>query len=230
MIPVFINVFNRLTTTRRLADQVACLPDAVPIIIDNASTWQPLLDWYDACHYEVVRLQQNLGHHAPWNVLGNQTTSFVQRWGQPFYVVTDCDLDIGDCPADLLDVLAVPFGWKKHIEKSGLGLRIDDLPPWQSAVVKWESRWWQNPADDARFFHAAVDTTFAMYRDGRPFSTLMKVVGVKATRTAPPYIARHLPWYLDAENLDEENENYFRTANGSNSWKPKGKGLAASYS
>jgi len=223
MIPVYINVFNRLTTTRRLADQVACLPDAVPIIIDNASKWGPLLDWYEVCPYEVVRLEQNLGHHAPWKC------GEIDRVKSGFYCVTDCDLDIGDCPADLLDVLAVPFGWKKHIEKSGLGLRIDDLPPWQTKVIEWESRWWQNPADDTRFFHAAVDTTFAMYRAGSAFSTLMKVVGVKSTRTAAPYLARHMPWYLDAENMDEENRNYFATASGSNSWKPKGKALAASY-
>jgi hypothetical protein len=223
MIPVYVNVFNRLTTTRRLCEQIACLPDAVPIIIDNASTWQPLLDWYRKCPFEVIRLTTNVGHHAPW------VTGVVNRKCPGFYCVTDCDLDIGDCPADLIEHLKIPFGWDNSIVKSGLGLRIDDLPPWQSSVTEWESRWWETPADDARFFHAAVDTTFAMYRAETPHSKAQKVIGIKSTRTAPPYLARHVPWYLDAENLDEENRNYFETANKSNSWKPQGKGLIANY-
>lgn len=221
MIPVYINTFNRLTTTRRLCEQIACLPDAVPIIIDNASTWEPLFEWYNQCPYEVIRLPQNIGHHAPWKC------GAVDRTKSGFYVVTDCDLDIGDCPSDLMDLLKVPFGWNDSIIKSGLGLRIDDLPPWQSAVKKWESRWWKFAAKDPRFFSALVDTTFAMYRAGTPTNQATKVVGVKSTRTAPPYLARHMPWYLDCENLDEENKQYFETANQSNSWKPQGKALAS---
>lgn len=224
MIPVFINVFNRLTTTRRLADQVACLPDAVPIIIDNASTWGPLLEWYNQCPYEVIRLPQNIGHHAPWKC------GAVDRTKSGFYVVTDCDLDIGDCPADLMDLLKVPFGWNDSVIKSGLGLRIDDLPPWQSVVKEWESRWWKFAAKDPRFFSALVDTTFAMYRAGTPTTHATRVVGAKSTRTAPPYLARHIPWYLDLQNLDEENQNYFATANGSASWRPQGNQLVSNYS
>jgi hypothetical protein len=223
MIPVYINTFNRLTTTRKLAAQVAALPGAVPVIIDNASTWEPLLDWYEHCPFEVIRLASNMGHHAPW------LSGAVQRKNDGFYCATDCDLDIGDCPSDVLDLLKVPFSWGKGIVKSGLGLRIDDLPVWQSSVIEWESRWWKVPATDPRFFSALVDTTFAMYRVGTSISHATRVVGAKATRTAPPYLARHIPWYLDSENLDAENAHYFATASSSASWKPTGKALGATY-
>lgn len=229
MIPVFVIVRNRLTTTQRLAHQSAALPDAVPILIDNDSTWQPLLDWYATCDFEVVRLADNVGHHAPWLRVIPQASEFEKRWGVTKYIVTDCDLDIGECPSDLLSVLAEPFEWPGTI-KAGLGLRIDDLPPWQEAVAKWESRWWKRPVDSMkRFYHALIDTTFAMYDVRTPHATVMRVVGVKSFRTGPPYLARHVPWYLDSENLDEENRHYFATANGSNSWKPSGKGLASRF-
>lgn len=229
MIPVYINIRNRLTTTRLLTEQVAALPDAVPILIDNASDWGPLLDWYSSCPFEVVRLTDNVGHHAPWMRAIPSGQDFLTRWGQSRYVVTDCDLDIGECPADVLDRLQEPFGWRGGMVKSGLSLRIDDLPEWQTAVVDWESRWWRRPVEGGRFYRAAIDTTFAMYDCRTHFRTAMTVIGVPSVRAGSPYTARHIPWYLDSTQLDEENRHYFATANASNSWKPLGQGLAATY-
>lgn len=224
MIPVYINTFNRLTTTRRLADQVAELDGAVPVIIDNASTYEPLLDWYTTTGHEVVRLRENMGHHAPW------TSGVILQDAAPLYVVTDCDLDIEGVPADVLSVLQEPLQWRRPAEKSGLSLRIDDLPPWQEAVMRWEARFWKRRVShDPRFYWAAVDTTFAMYCAGLPVERATQVAGVRAVRAGRPYTARHVPWYLDGSNLDDENTYYFATANTSNSWRPAGRALTASY-
>ena len=241
MIPVYINVRNRLTTTRALAEQVAALPDAVPILVDNNSDWQPLLDWYESCPFEVIRLSENVGHHAPWLRAIPAGADFIRRWGSSRYAVTDCDLDIAECPTDVLQVLQEPFAWsgiptcgsgtcrRKPVVKSGLSLRINDLPPWQVSVKQWESRWWRAPVLGGRFYIALIDTTFAMYDCRTPHQTATRVVGVPAVRSAPPYCAKHVPWYLDGNNLDAENQHYFSTANSSNSWKPVGRGLGAAY-
>ena len=231
MIPVFINVFNRLSTTVALAEQVSKLAHAVPILIDNNSDYEPLVDWYSRCEYEVVLLGENIGHHAPWRrVIPHDSSEFEGRYGTTRYVVTDCDLDISECPEDTLEVIEEPFFWREGIVKSGLSLRIDDLPEWQKNVIEWESRWWKKPTADGRFFIAPIDTTFAMYDCRTSVKKATSVVGVPAVRSAPPYVARHIPWYLNGENLDEENRNYFRTAGRSNSWKPDGKGLRSPYS
>lgn len=228
MIPIFINTFNRLTTTRALAEQCACLPDAVPIIVDNASDWPELVEWLQRCPFEVIHVGENGGHHSPWRYI-HEPATFAKRWGQSKYVVTDCDLDLCDVPADVLDVLAEPFAWGTGIVKSGLSLRIDDLPPWQATVVEWESQWWTKPTHGGRFFTAAIDTTFVMLDSRTPHENAKKVVGVKSVRSAPPYCARHVPWYLDGDDLDAENEHYFRTANASNSWKPRGRSLVSRF-
>lgn len=223
MIPVYINVFNRLTTTRILCEQVSKLSEAVPIIIDNASTWEPLLDWYQNCSYEVINLRTNMGHHAPW------ISEIISQDNAPLYVVTDCDLDISDVPNDVLTKLQEPFTWKNKIIKSGLSLFIDDLPPWQNLVKEWESKLWMNKIKGTNFYSAPIDTTFAMYEQSSPTKLVTTVVGVPSVRIGKPYCAKHIPWYLDCENLDEENKNYFATANNSNSWKPNGKALIANY-
>ena len=224
MTPVYVNVFNRLTTTRKLCEQIAKLDQAEVIIIDNDSTWEPLLDWYASCPYEVIRLRENLGHHAPW------LCGAVFQDPAPFYCVTDCDLDIEGVPLDALEVLQRPFYMPRmNVVKVGLSLRIDDLPDWQASVKTWEQRWWKRPVAGGAYYHAAVDTTFACYRRETDIDTATSVANVSSLRSAMPYTARHVPWYLDGENLDEENANYFATANESNSWKPNGKGLYAPY-
>ena len=223
-VPVYVLTFNRLTTTKRLCHQISHLENTRVIIVDSASTWGPLIDWYESdCPFEVIRLTENLGHHAPWRA------NIVQQCRAPFYVVTDCDLDLEGVPADLMAVLQQPLtSWHNPPVKSGVALRIDDLPEWQTQVKEWESRFWRQRivGDD---YAAPIDTTLAMYRANTPVRIATKVAGVRAVRTAGPYTARHVPWYLDLKNLDAENANYFATANESNSWRPDGDKLTSRF-
>jgi hypothetical protein len=224
VIPVYVNTFNRLTTTRRLCEQIAALDNAFPIIVDNNSTWEPLIDWYCNCPFEVIRLTENMGHHAPW------TAGIVGQQKQGLYCVTDCDLDLDGVPANLMEVLQAPFYWRRLpvVVKSGVALRIDDLPPWQTQVKEWESRFWKSRVG-GDYYAAPIDTTLAMYRLLTPVRIATKVAGVRAVRAAGPCTARHMPWYLDPTNLDEENANYFATANSSNSWRPDGNQLTSRF-
>lgn len=223
MIPCYINCYNRLTTTRKLAEQIAALDNAVPVIVDNASTWEPLIAWLNDCPFDVIRLTENIGHHAPWKC------GATARPNNGFYCVTDCDLDLEGVPADLMEVLQKPLtSWSNPPVKSGVALRIDDLPRWQTQVTEWESRFWKSRVDGFRYW-APIDTTLAMYRANTPVRIATKVAGIRAVRTAGQYTARHVPWYLDPTNLDEENANYFATANSSNSWKPSGGKLVSRF-
>ena len=199
-LPIFINNFNRLKSTRELARWVATLPGARAIILDNASDWPPLLDWYERCPFEVRRLGTNLGHRAPWlcGAIDGVTTSH--------YVVTDPDLAMVGCPTDVLTVLADGLRQFPWATKAGVGLEIDDIPvayPSRDLILDIERHYWSDRLD-ARFFRAAVDTTFALYRAGEePPCT-------PALRSDRPYVARHLPWYISPGELDDEERNYLR--------------------
>lgn len=223
MIPVYINTFNRLTTTRNLVEQVKRLPNALPVVIDNASDYEPLLDWYDTNPCDVVRLRENIGHHSPWS------SGIVSQYREPFYVVTDCDLDIADVPLDVLHHLRQPLIRDNRLSKVGLSLEIADLPPWQTDVVSWESQFWRKKHRlHTQFFDAWCDTTFAIYRRDTPHQKAMSVRW--ALRSDRPYTAKHVPWYLDCNNLDAENANYLATASAANSWKPNGMKLTSRFS
>jgi hypothetical protein len=42
------------------------VPNALPIVVDNDSTYPPLLEWYKTCDCEVILLGVNSGPRAPW--------------------------------------------------------------------------------------------------------------------------------------------------------------------
>lgn len=186
MIPIIINNFNRLSWVQGMLEKIATIPSCYPLIVDNASTYEPLLEWYETKPCEVIR-QQNFGHLGPWS------QGIVEKYGKEGYVVTDPDLDISDVPVDVLDVLKEGLKKYQHIVKAGLSLEIEDLP--DSTLGKeaygWERQFWRC-ANDGRFYFAALDTTFALYRGNYTQWTPHFLSGVRAFR---PYTARHLPWY-----------------------------------
>jgi hypothetical protein len=201
-IPVFINNFNRLKSTRDLALWVASLPGARTIILDNASNWPPLLDWYERCPFEVRRLGTNLGHRAPW-ICG--ATLGVTA---PHYVVTDPDLSMIGCPTDVLAVLTEGLAQFPWATKAGVGLEIDDIPaayPSRDLILGIERPYWSHRLD-RRFLCAPVDTTFAVYRTGN------EPPCAPALRSDRPYVAKHLPWYVCPGEVDEEELHYLKTA------------------
>lgn len=200
--PIVIISRDRLSPLKQL---LAWLDEAGytrPVVVDNASTFQPLVEFLDQLDVEVIRLDRNVGHLAPW--LAEEARSRLPDH-EPF-VVSDCDVVPDDgCPGDVVEHLGSLLIAQKGIDKAGLGLRIDDLPdsyPLKQEVVQWESRFWEREVSPG-VFDAEVDTTFALYRSpSTPHST------THAVRTGPPYIARHLSWYSDPGNLSEEQLYY----------------------
>lgn len=218
--PIYINNRDWLTSTRPLAEKLAAIPRTHVVIIDNCSTWGPLLDWYDNCGLEVVRLKENVGHEAPWRtgtVLSAE--EHKKRYGTDTYVITDADLDISKVPDDLLDLLQRGLDRYPKIVKAGLGLRLDDLPkdsPITAGVKKHEKQFWVKEAD-SEFFHGNVDTTLALWR-----TSCMNPSAIgPAVRSKAPYIARHLPWYITEATITDEQRHFLANSGKCSTWGAK---------
>jgi hypothetical protein len=204
--------YNRLEWPRRMAEQLAGRLGVEPVILDNASTYPPTLEWYRSCPYKVVRLGYNFGHLAPW-ITGHA------YWAGARYIVSDPDLDLSGVPADAVSHLVRELDANPQLRKVGLGLRIDDLPdtPAGREAARWEQQFWTDGTGGG-FFDANIDTTFAVYaaeREGLPF--------MRARRSDAPYLARHLPWYLTPESLSDEGAYYLRTLARDTHWSVKQK-------
>jgi hypothetical protein len=198
-IPVFICNRDRLTWPRQLAADLTREARCEVIIVDNASTYPPLLEWYETCPHEVVRLKENRGPQGDWG------GEIDRRLTSDYFIITDPDLDISQIPADWLSVLMDGLRFD-GIDKVGLSLRTDDVPegPDRDEIVAWESGFQRWPINE-RYYWARIDTTLALY-DRRRWVPTRPRFRDRALRTAAPYAARHLPWYpMDAAMQKEED-------------------------
>lgn len=200
-VPIVVTCRDRLAPLLELLDWLERAGYSHLLLIDNASTYPPLVDFLATTDAEVVRLQQNVGHLAPW---GPEVRARLDP-NSPF-VVTDCDVVPDEnCPPDVVDYLAGLLLRYANVDKVGLGLRIDDLPDHyalKAQVIAWESQFWELEIGPG-VFQAEVDTTFALYR-----SPAEKHSTARALRTGTPYVARHLGWYADSTQPTDEQRYY----------------------
>lgn len=200
-IPVIINNFNRLTYLKILLEWLEKKKFTNIYIIDNCSTYPPLLDYYrEKYKYKIFRLKENKGHLALWN------TDIYKAFTNDFYIYTDPDiLPVEECPDDLMEHFMKELKRHPRICKIGFSLKIDDLPDHFSKkkeVMVWEKQNYQNEIEPG-LFYASIDTTFALYRPREKGDWK-----IKALRTGFPYQARHLPWYEDDKILSDEDLYY----------------------
>ncbi|MHB1139461.1 MAG: glycosyltransferase family protein, partial [Microthrixaceae bacterium] len=181
-VPVLVTVRDRLAPLEQLVAWLERLDDAEVLLLDNDSSYPPLLRYLASSPHRVVRLGRNLGPRAAW------LSGIAQSVGlRSPYVVTDPDVvPEQSCPLDVLDHFAGLLERHPRVGRVGFGLRIDDLPaanPRTADVVTWESQFWEREVEQG-VYEADVDTTFALYRPG------VAVKGSGALRTGEPYVAR----------------------------------------
>ena len=207
-IPIFINSRDRVTYLRRLVEWLLRAGYRRIYILDNASTYPPLLDYYASIaehpNIHVIYLP-NLGHTAIWlsGILDKLQIKTV-------YAYTDSDvLPVDDCPEDVLLRLFRLLQRYPMIEKAGLGIEYSDITFWDKENVKAEHQNFYKVPLEKDVYFAPVDTTFALYRPIRHYSLFY------AVRTTGRLWLRHMPWYLDRDNLPEEERYYMEHANKS---------------
>jgi hypothetical protein len=210
-LPVVINSFNRLDSLRSLIAWLERAGMRNIIVLDNGSTFPPLLAFYSTLRHEVVR-EQNLGPFALW-----ASKALWPRIRSDYYIYSDSDVVPDECcPLDAIGVMFRTLQKYPFVEKVGFGLRIDDLPDCyekKSDVIRWERRYWQKPIS-ANLYRATIDTTFAVYRP-----RTMGGSWLRSLRTGGACVARHTPWYQDSRNLTEEELFYAKTAKrGISTW------------
>jgi hypothetical protein len=199
-IPIIINCFNRLNCLEILINRLTQDGYTNIHLLDNNSTYPPLLEYYKHTPYPVYRLDRNIGFLALWNC------EVWNKFKNKYYVYTDPDVVPADgCPDDYLHKFYLHLRKNPQLDKVGFSLQIDNLPDHydkKEAVLKIESPFWKKPINP-ELYNASIDTTFALYRPG-----IKGGFWLRAGRTAPPYSALHLPWYQNSQQPDEETLYY----------------------
>lgn len=181
--PILINCRDRVADLKNLVDWLKRAGHQRIILLDNCSSYMPLLDYYQTCGCEVRWLGNNLGSRAPWiaGIVPNEP-----------WVYTDPDImPIERCPVDAVSYFGELLERHPTVAKVGFGLYMDDLP------LNFRYREWEEgpsirgPFMEAGARRSLIDTTFALYRAGVP------EFRYEAIRTEFPYQARHRcpSWY-----------------------------------
>ena len=200
-IPVFIVNRNRLHALQRLVQWLLDAGTRRVVILDNASNYAPLLQWYQALPggAHVLQLPDNHGPYVLWQ-------QGVHRVLDTPFVLTDSDVvPASFCPADLIGTLLAQLERFPDAKKVGPALRIDNLPDHYAevdTVRKWESQFWERPVAPG-VFAAPIDTTFALYPPRAEFSNESCNL-----RLGHPYIVEHTPWYVDEAAPGDEELHY----------------------
>ena len=195
--PVFLTCRDKVTPLIALISWLEKVGQTNIYLLDNNSSFPPLLDFYKETQHKVFYLNQNLGGRALWWSGLLDTLRIQSR-----YIVSDSDvIPIEDCPDSAIDVLNNVLNRFPEYKKVGFGLKIDDLPDHykhKHDVIAWESRFYTKEIAPG-IYDAAVDTTFALYQPGAEFGR------TPSLRVGHPYLARHTPWYSDTNNPSDED-------------------------
>lgn len=212
-IRTFIISFNRLSFLKQQIEFLSQNNFLDLHIIDNGSTYPPLLKYLDELNCNITFLSSNEGHTVVWK--RNISKKFCPN--EP-YIVTDNDI----LPDQINFHELLIEGLEKYpeINKIGLGLHIDDIPiniPLRNEIISHEKSMQRTYLDDLRFVKMPVDTTMAIYRAGyhnySVWGTDSHTEELKSLRTThPSWQAKHLSWYLSPEDMkSEENKYYFNS-------------------
>ena len=208
--PVFINCRDRLDCLQKLVGWLLAAGHRKIYLIDNASTYPPLLAYYQEITKDprvtLIQLSQNFGHQALW-----RTGLLRQLDVRTPYVYTDPDvLPIEDCPKGLVPRLYQILRRYPFVNKVGTGIQRNDLPPFARAYAKVP--YYNVPIEEGLYF-AACDTTFALYPPVVQHYTISF-----ALLTQGRLLVRHLPWYLDPHHLPEDEAYYIAHADQSSTF------------
>lgn len=197
-IPVVIMCRDLLTPLEDLIAWVEAEGLERILLVDNDSSYEPLLDYYEQTPHQVIRLGRNAGHRSAWLP---EVRALV---GDRPFIVTDPDVvPVPEAQGATKFFIELLNRYPLH-PKVGFGLRLDDLPEHygpREDVLRWESQFWQVEHEPGVYV-APIDTTFAL---NRPHTEL---VVRPALRTGHPYVARHTPWYQDSANPDPDFAYY----------------------
>jgi hypothetical protein len=215
--PIIILNKNRLSTTEKLCDHLLLLGYDNITILDIASTYGPLMQYYLTCPAEVI-MADDIGHKGLWNA------GYIDRWSNyPWICVTDSDIELHpDTPKGFIEKM-ITVAKDYRVNKVGLAIEYKNIsnPVLKQIITPIEQNYWKQRLfhDKYEVYNAPVDTTLCIVQPLMSFQ-------YQALRIAN-WPIKHLDWYSDWNNLTEEELYYFEhcdpkvatTASHYNKWK-----------
>lgn len=219
MTPIFIITCDRLevlkTSIRSYYDSIETPFEIVAI--DFGSAYEPTREFLRHLEYEGKKVywKERIRFNTDLNSIDGVIQDYFEARPKSNYVVTDPDIALDNVKGDILDIYSHLLNSVPEASVAGPMLRINDIPDHyprkkelisESLHVDFHSRkvnTIQYKDKVIKYIFALIDTTFGMSRAGTHWKR-----HVNGVRVLPPYSARHLDWYLDPENLTQDQKYY----------------------
>jgi len=213
-VPLYVPTFNNPTYTRNFLNQVDGLNFSRIIILDNKSTYQPMIDLLAQIDskYEVIRLEENYGPHY---ILRNPD---YYKTLPDIFSLSDPDVEFPKNISENFQEEMINVGIKYRVCKVVFAIEVPSENEFLELVVnldgklrnmhEWEQQFWQNQIDKTStgdpIFQTTLDTQFAIYNK-EFFSPEERY---KALRIGGKFTSKHLGFYKESIVPKEESDFY----------------------
>ncbi len=228
-IPLIIISFNQLEHLKNLVSFLLDRNFTNIVIVDNCSTYGPLLDYFETIKDKVTleRQASNLGYRVFFN-----SPELIEKYTKGYYIITDPDiLPNPKLPENFLKSFISELGNNfNKVTKVGFALNLQNIPdfyPNKDKVIHWEEKYWKDEIKP-EIYNADIDTTLALYKPLYP-KRFKNVNYYKALRFAGNYTCEHMGWFIDPNDYNNEQRHYFGVADNSASWKLNQQGELTGY-
>ena len=230
-IPIFVIVKDRIIVLKQSMESwLTFIKSPIEIILlDQESTYPGMIDFLKEKEKEGFRVFYLKDTKPKWNEKFHKINEPIHKicneMKVPYYVLTDPDIMFENIDSDILEFYIHFLETNSGYEAIGPMLIIDDIPdyyPLKAEAIKRHSPFWEATGEykvigkpklinfkGKNIFYqvSPIDTTFALRPAGsRPDYTS------NAVRTRQPYTAKHLDWYIDPNNLLEDQKYYIDTS------------------
>ena len=207
--------FNQPTYIKKMVKQLEKYTNDI-IIIDNNSTFEPLLNYYENDYkYTLLKMKSNLGHKVYEKL-------FIEKIVGDIFILTDPDLEFNKNLPDNFIENMINISNYYQAEKVGFALLYDspdirkDIKAFGKTIKEWEKQYWTYkyyyPGFENDIWSAAIDTTFCLINKQNKGGHY---------RIANNYLCKHLPWHVgfEKEIPNDEFEYYMKNNVSTNYWK-----------
>lgn len=214
MIPVFIIAFNNPTYVSSMIDQLLKYTSDI-YIIDNCSTFPPMIKLLDETKVTVIRMPENYGHKV------YERAEIQDLVKGDYYCITDPDLTLNpNLPSNFIEIFKnISDEYKKH----KVGFALDHLNNIRTdvrcegkTITEWEWWLWNFRIDHPtlEMYPSTIDTTFCLINKKYPNDE-----GRNHIRVAGDFLCVHRPWLTTWKNeLPTDELEFYKTHATCSTW------------
>lgn len=208
-IPIFVIVHNQYEILKKSVESyIKNINYPIEIVFhDVCSTYFETINYLEEKKKEgYIVYKSNINNH---HTVIHSVKDYISKNPKCEYIViTDPDIELYNCNEDILEFYIYLLN---KLKKKSVGpmLKIDDIPDVyynkKQAILGHSKQFWDKPKktikfknNEYKYIECNTDTTFQLFSSKNIPSTFPYNNSI---RTLEPYAARHLDWYIDANNL-----------------------------